>query len=89
MFDFEKPLVEIKTKIEELKKISSESGMDLSKEIEKFEQQADEYQQEIYSNLKPSEKLQIARHANRPSFLDYMESIRVLQVLSIEDTRSF
>ena len=73
MFDFEKPLVEIKTKIEELKKISSESGMDLSKEIEKFEQQADEYQQEIYSNLKPSEKLQIARHANRPSFLDYME----------------
>lgn len=72
MFDFEKPLVDIKTKIEELKKISAESGMDLSQEIEKFEQQADEYKQEIYANLKPSEKLQIARHANRPNFLDYM-----------------
>ncbi len=72
MFEFEKPLVEIKTKIEELKKISAESGMDLSEEIEKFEQQANEYQQEIYANLKPSEKLQIARHANRPNFLDYM-----------------
>lgn len=72
MFEFEKPLVEIKTKIEELKKISAESGMDLSEEIEKFEQQANEYRQEIYANLKPSEKLQIARHANRPNFLDYM-----------------
>ncbi|MBR1680396.1 acetyl-CoA carboxylase carboxyl transferase subunit alpha, partial [bacterium] len=59
MFEFEKPILEIKTKIQELKKISAESGMDLSSEIEKFEQQAEEYQQEIYSNLKPSEKLQI------------------------------
>lgn len=72
MFEFEKPIVDIKTKIQELKQISAESGMDLSSEIEKFEQQAEEYQHEIYENLKPSEKLQIARHANRPNFLDYM-----------------
>ena len=72
MFEFEKPISEIKTKIQELKQISAESGMDLSSEIEKFEQQAEEYQQEIYQHLKPSEKLQIARHANRPNFLDYM-----------------
>ena len=72
MFEFEKPIIDIKTKIQELKQISAESGMDLSSEIEKFEQQAEEYQHEIYENLKPSEKLQIARHANRPNFLDYM-----------------
>lgn len=72
MFEFEKSLTDIQTKIAELKKVSSESGMDLSNEIEKFEQQAQEYKQEIYKNLKPSEKLQIARHANRPSFLDYV-----------------
>ena len=72
MFEFEKSLVDIQTKIEELKSVSAESGMDLSGEIEKFEQQADEYRQEIYKNLKPSEKLQIARHPNRPSFLDYV-----------------
>ncbi len=72
MFDFEKPIMEIRSKIEELKKISAESGMDLRQEIENFEQQAKDYQKEIYENLKPSEKLQIARHANRPSFLDYM-----------------
>ena len=72
MFEFEKPIAEIKTKIEELKQISAESGMDLSSEINKFEQQAEEYQREIYANLKPSEKLQIARHVNRPNFLEYM-----------------
>ncbi len=72
MLEFEKPIEEIKMKIEELKKISSESGMDLSSEIENFEKQAEEYQHEIYKNLKPSEKLQIARHVNRPNFTDYM-----------------
>ena len=42
ILDFEKPIMEIQEKIEELKKISVESGMDLNKEIETFEQQADE-----------------------------------------------
>ena len=69
-FEFEKPILDIQQKIDELKKISSESGMNLDNEIEKFEQQAKDYQKEIYENLKPSEKLQIARHANRPNFLD-------------------
>ena len=72
MFDFEKPLMEIEMKIKELKDFSAESGMDLSSEIEKFENKAQEYQKEIFQNLKPSEKLQIARHANRPNFTEYM-----------------
>lgn len=46
--------------------------MDLNKEIETFEQQADDYKKELYSNLKPSQKLQIARHPERPNFLDYV-----------------
>ncbi len=73
LLEFEKPIAEIREKIEELKKISSESGMDLSSEVEKFEKQAEDYQHEIYENLKPSEKLQIARHVNRPNFRDYMD----------------
>lgn len=72
VLDFEKPIAEIQEKIEELKKISVESGMDLNKEIETFEQQADDYKKELYANLKPSQKLQIARHAERPNFLDYV-----------------
>ena len=72
VLDFEKPIMEIQEKIEELKKISAESGMDLNKEIETFEQQADDYKKELYANLKPSQKLQIARHPERPNFLDYV-----------------
>lgn len=68
VLDFEKPIIEIQEKIEELKKISVESGMDLNKEIETFEQQAQDYRKELYSNLKPSQKLQIARHPERPNF---------------------
>ena len=73
--DFEKPITKIEEKIEELRKMSEESGMDLSKEIEIFEQQSHEYKKELYENLKPSQKLQIARHPNRPNFLDYINLI--------------
>lgn len=75
ILEFEKPIMEIQEKIEELKKISLESGMDLNKEIETFEQQALDYRKELYSNLKPSQKLQIARHPERPNFLDYVSRI--------------
>ncbi len=75
VLEFEKPLVEIQKKIDELKKISSESGMDLNKEIETFEKQANDYKKELYENLKPFQKLQIARHQERPNFLDYTKLI--------------
>lgn len=72
ILEFEKPIMEIQQKIDELKKISLESGMDLNKEIETFEQQATEYKKELYANLKPAQKLLISRHSNRPSFFDYV-----------------
>lgn len=72
VLDFEKPIVEIQNKIDELKKMSEESGMDLNSQIETFEQQAQDYKKELYSKLKPSQKLQIARHPERPKFLDYV-----------------
>ena len=70
--DFEQPITNIEKKIEELKKMSEESGLDLSHEIETFEQQSQEYKKELYENLKPVQKLQIARHPNRPNFMDYI-----------------
>lgn len=72
VLDFEKPIMEIQEKIEELKKISLESGMDLNKEIDTFEVQAEDYKKDLYANLKPSQKMQIARHPERPNFLDYV-----------------
>jgi len=75
VLDFEKSIVEINEKIEELKKISMESGMDLSKEIETFEQQAMDYKKDLYKNLTAAQKLQVARHPERPNFFNYVENI--------------
>lgn len=61
--------------MQEQKKISLESGMDLNKEIETFEQQAKDYKKELYANLKPAQKLLIARHPDRPNFFDYVQLI--------------
>ena len=72
VLEFEKYVYEIENKIEELRKISAESGMDLSNEIETFEKQKEEYKKELYDNLEPLQKLQIARHSERPNFLDYI-----------------
>ncbi len=73
ILEFEKPLYDIQAKIEELKKVSLTSGMDMTKEISSFEEQANEYRKELYTNLKPSQKILIARHSNRPNFLDYIK----------------
>ena len=73
ILEFEKPLYEIQKKIEELKKISESSGMDVSNEIKNFEKQALEYKKEVSANLTPSQRLQIARHSDRPTLLDYVK----------------
>ena len=73
ILEFEKPLYEIEEKIQELKKISESSGMDVSDQIETFEKQALEYKKELYSKLTPAQRLQIARQADRPTFLDYIK----------------
>ena len=73
VLDFEKPIIDIQNKIDELKEMSEKSGLDMNAQIETFEKQAEDYKKELYSKLKPSQKLQIARHAERPKFLDYVE----------------
>ena len=75
ILNFEKPIMEIEKKIEELKQMSIESGIDSTKEIETFMQQAEEYKKELYEKLKPAQKLQIARHPERPNFLDFVNGI--------------
>ncbi len=75
ILEFEKPLLEIQEKIQELRKISESSGMDVSEQIKNFEEQANEYKKELYANLTPAQRLQIARHSDRPNFLDYIKLI--------------
>lgn len=73
ILEFEKPLYDIQTKIDDLKKLSETSGVDMSKEIKNFEKQAENFKQELYSNLTPNEKILIARHSDRPNFLEYVD----------------
>ena len=75
VLDFEKPIIDIQNKIDVLKKMSEASGLDMNSQIQTFEKQAENYKKELYSKLKPSQKLQIARHPERPKFLDYVDLI--------------
>ncbi len=72
ILEFEKPLYEIEEKIKELKNISETSGMDITEQLKTFEKQATEYKKEVYANLTPAQRIQIARHSDRPTFLDYV-----------------
>ena len=67
--DFEKPIDELYQKIDELKELSSESNIDLTKDIEKIEKRAEKLKKEIYLSLTPAQVIQIARHPNRPNTL--------------------
>lgn len=72
---FEQPLTELRNKIEELKRFTAEKGIDVSEEINHLEAKAAQLEEEIYSNLTPWQRLQIARHAKRPTTLDYINRI--------------
>lgn len=74
-WDFEKPVLELEKKIEELRRFSIEKEMDLSSEIERLEEHLVRLKQQIYSRLSPWQKVQIARHAKRPTTLDYIQLI--------------
>jgi len=72
-WEFEKPIIELENKIEELKSFSAEKQIDLSAEISNLEEKLAELKQEIYSNLTAWQKVQIARHPNRPTSSDYIK----------------
>lgn len=72
---FEKPLIELRKKIEELKKFTSAEGIDFSSEIIELEKKAEKLEKEIYGHLTPWQKTQLARHPQRPTTLDYIEHI--------------
>ena len=72
---FEKPLLELNAKIVELKKFTEEKGIDLSEEIRKLEDKAAQLEKDIYGSLTPWQRVQIARHPERPTTLDYIKSI--------------
>lgn len=74
-FEFEKEIIELESKITEMKKFSEEKGIDLSGEISRFESERDAKLKEIYGNLSSWDKVFVSRHPERPYTLDYIENI--------------
>lgn len=73
--DFEKPVIELEKKIEELKAFGAEKKIDISSEIKKLEEKLARIKKETYVNLSAWQKVQIARHPQRPYALDYIAAI--------------
>jgi acetyl-CoA carboxylase carboxyl transferase subunit alpha len=70
VLDFEKPIIELENKIEEMRK--HETVLDISKEIKTLEEKVLELKKSIYSNLTRWQRVQLARHPERPYTLDYI-----------------
>jgi acetyl-CoA carboxylase carboxyl transferase subunit alpha len=70
--EFERPIVELRKKITELKEYTKTTDVDLSSEINKLEIRLEKLERDIYINIKPWDRVQIARHPNRPTTLDYI-----------------
>ncbi len=71
--DFERPIIELEKKVEELSQQAANDGLDLQQDIERLELRIEEQRQKIYSNLNSWQKVQISRHPERPYALDYVE----------------
>ncbi|NQF16560.1 acetyl-CoA carboxylase carboxyltransferase subunit alpha [Brevibacillus sp. HB1.3] len=70
--DFEGPIIELKEKIDELQKYMEKNDLDLSSEIHALKERLKVMQSEIYTNISPFQRVQIARLRNRPTTLDYI-----------------
>ena len=73
--DFEQPIAELETKIEELRYVQNESAVDISEEIDQLAKKSHQLTKDIYSDLTPWQITKIARHAERPYTLDYVREL--------------
>ena len=86
--DFERPLLALESKIEELKTLSGGAAVDFTEEIVKLERKAKKLQAEIFGDLSRWQIVQMARHPNRPYFLDYLAAL-FTDFFEIEGDRRF
>ena len=73
VLDFERPLVDLEAKIQQIRLDSENSDLDVSQQVQQLEQLVAKRRQEIYANLTPSQVIQVARHPQRPNTLNYIE----------------
>jgi len=86
--DFEKPILELERKIEELKRFTSREDIDLTSEIKKLESRLEKVKEDVFSSLTPWQRVQIARHPKRPYTLDYVDML-VTDFIELHGDRHF
>lgn len=75
ILEFERPILELETRIEEIEKFSSSSSVDLEEELSRLRERLATVQKEIFAKLTPWQKVQVARHRDRPQTTDYIRLI--------------
>ncbi|WP_320664158.1 acetyl-CoA carboxylase carboxyltransferase subunit alpha [Prochlorococcus sp. MIT 1223] len=73
LLEFEKPLVELEKQIEQIRQLARDSEVDVSQQLLQLETLATRRREEIFQALSPAQKIQVARHPQRPSTLDYIQ----------------
>lgn len=72
---FEEPVIQLRAKISELKDFTSNAEVDLSTEIQQLEDRLQKLETDIYENMQPWDRVQVARHPERPTTLDYIRDL--------------
>lgn len=73
--EFEQPIAELEAKIEELRKLGNDEEVNVSEEIKRLEQRSLDLTKSIFGSLNAWQVVQLARHSERPYFLDYVHKI--------------
>ena len=73
--EFEQPIAELETKIEELRYVQDDSAADISEEIQRLTKRSQSLTKDIYGKLNPWQVAQVARHPQRPYTLDYIQTL--------------
>ncbi len=73
--DFEQPIADLEVKIEELRRVSAESDLDLSEQITQLQEKSEKLTRDIFSSLTAWQVTQLARHPKRPYALDYISRV--------------
>lgn len=73
--EFEKPILELEGKIAELRHMGSDSSINIADEVARMQSKAQKLLHATYGKLTPAQKVQVARHQNRPHFLDYVNGM--------------
>lgn len=73
--DFEKPIAELEGKIEDLRQLAKQEGIEVADELKKLEKKADKLRSDVFSRLTRWQRVQVARHPLRPNMMDYIDRI--------------